>query len=118
MTPPLNATAPSEEGRRGELTGEREYSVCQHTAPFVELMPSGHFHYGELRCANCRAFLPENVERRKLNACMLAKLERLEGLSDWERGFLANVAPFRRFSRRQEMVLGRIYRQFFGAPAS
>ena len=121
--PPGNANAPVAKGRRYKLTGEIEYSACPHSATVTEQMPRGHLHHAEVRCANCGAHLrrlpkPSNVERRRFNGFRLVKLSMVEGLSSWERGFLASVSKLRKLSPRQQMVLGRICRQFFGGPAT
>jgi hypothetical protein len=42
MNPPENANAPLAKGRRGELTGGREYSSCYHDATVTGRMPPAH----------------------------------------------------------------------------
>jgi hypothetical protein len=51
---------------------------------------------------------PQNVERRTLNSFKLAKLAMVEGLSKWERSFVADISKRRKFSPKQQEVLDTI----------
>jgi hypothetical protein len=119
----LQAPIPKLTGLPQSKSSFAQRQACRYGTTRVEQMPKGYFHHAALRSAFCSVFLgwapkPSTVARRRLNACMLAKLAMCEGLSDWERGSLANVSKLAKLSPRQEMVLGRIYRQFFGEPAT
>lgn len=82
------------------MNGYRGISLglqCSHSATKTELDPPGSEHYGQLRCAECGAFLrfvpkPKNVERRQLNCYRLAKLQMCPGLNPWEREFINSLA--------------------------
>jgi hypothetical protein len=113
MKPHEKERAPLAKGRRGKLTGAREYSGCRHNAILTLATPQGHVHHAALRCALCGAFLgwvakPENVERRRLNVFRLAKLSMCEGLSRWERSFVRSVSQRRKFSPRQQQIIDRL----------
>src|SRR6516165_10678401 len=73
---------------------------CQHdTKVLVRLAPDSP-HYAREICEVCGAFVrwilrPENLETQRLRAERIAKLSRCDGLTDWERGFVASVSKFR-----------------------
>jgi hypothetical protein len=88
---------------------------CAHTATTTELMPPDSRHYAKLKCADCGAFLkflprPENVERRKLNAYRLAKLQMAPALNQWERQFVDSMAKLgnHKLSPKQQAVFDRL----------
>jgi hypothetical protein len=115
--PPIKKRAPLQEGRRGKLSEARGYSTCPHSATFSEQMPTGCVHHAEERCANCGRHLrwvpkPETIQRRRLIAFKLARLSMVEGLSDFERGFVRDVSRQRKFSPKQEAFVERLYAQY------
>jgi hypothetical protein len=121
--PPLNASAPLAKGRREELTSERGYHACTHTATFTQQEPPGRTHYSREICIQCGRFLrwvprPANVEGRRLNLARVARLLTCPWLSSWETGFVRSLSRQKKFSPKQEMLLGRIYCHFFGGPAT
>ena len=91
----------------------RRQSICKHGATVTELMPGGHVHHAAVRCADCGRHLrwipkPETVERQKLNGYKLARLGMLDGLSDWERGFVRDVSKRRKLSPKQQEIIDRL----------
>jgi len=121
--PPGNANAPLAKGRRYKLTGGREYSACPHSATFSELLPPGHLHYAEERCAACGSHLrwlprPETVQRRRLNAFRLARLAMCDGLTSWERHFVGKVSQRKRVSPRQQEIIDRLCADYLKTEAT
>jgi hypothetical protein len=90
-------------------------SQCAHNQTTTELLPQGSKHYAKLRCANCGEHLrflpkPENVERRKLNAYRLAKLQMAPGLNQWERQFIDSLVKLgnNKLSPKQQAAFDRL----------
>jgi hypothetical protein len=111
MTPPRNGEAVLQQTATPKLTGLAQSNssfthreACLHSVTVIEQTPAGYFH-----CAR---------ERRRLNMARVARLLTCPGLSSWETGFVRSLSRQTKFSPRQEAVLGRIYRQFFGGPAT
>ena len=120
--PPGNANAPLAKGRRDTLTGGRGYATCPHSATLTEEMPRIHAHFAREVCAGCGAFIrwlprPETLARRQMNVARLARLLVCSGLSNWEQQFVRSLSRQKKFSPKQEAVLGRIYRESFGGAA-
>lgn len=117
--PPLNTTAPRQRGERDKQTGERGYSVCRHSATYIEPTSPGFVHFASVRCAACGRHLhwepkPATLVRQRRNAFRLAKLSMHPGLTDREREFVENVAQCRKLSPRQQQVLHRLCAQYLG----
>jgi hypothetical protein len=113
--------------RHYKLAGASAHHVCRESPSFVQYMGSEHQHYAKCVYALCGRFirwLPrrESVERRKLSVAMLRKLLATESLTKWEQGFVeslsASLSRRKKFSPRQEEVLGQLYRRYFGGPAT
>jgi hypothetical protein len=96
------------------LRGEATRALCAHSSTVTERLPEGGPHYANLRCAACAAFLkflpkPANLERRKLNAFKLAKLQMCDGLSTWARGFIESLAKLGgKYSPKRQEVFDRL----------
>ena len=94
-------------------TSPRSYVGCPHTATCIEVLPPFFPHHAKEVCLSCGAFVrwlpqPLNVEARKQRALAIAKLERCNRLSGWERGFIRSVAPLRKHSPRQIAIIDRM----------
>jgi hypothetical protein len=94
--------------------------TCQHGRTRVELMPHGFPHHGRLVCTACGAFLgwatkPANVERQRLNGYRIAKLAMIEGLTDWELGFIKSIGAQRKLSPKQQGILDELVAQIPGS---
>ena len=93
---------------RAPAVGQANARYCAHSSTVTERLPEGSPHHAKLRCADCGAFLkflpkPANVERRKLNAFKLAKLQMCGGLTNPERVFLDGLAKLDgKYSPRQQ----------------
>ena len=90
-------------------------SQCAHNRTTTELLPQGSKHYAKLRCAICGEHLrflpkPENLERRKLNAYRLAKLQTAPGLNQWERQFVDGLSKLNsnKLSPKQQAAFDRL----------
>ena len=125
LTRPLRGGGSS--GRQYILSGAPVHHVCGAGPTRVQYMPQGYVHYARVTCTICGRFLrwlpsPRSIELRKLNAAMLRKLLAAESLTKWEQGFVerlsASLSRGKRFSPRQEAWLGRVYRRYFGGPAT
>jgi len=90
---------------------------CQHdTKVLVKLAPDSP-HYAQEICEVCGAFVrwiprPENLETQRLRAERIAKLSKCDGLTDWERGFVASVSKFRKLSPKQAAVIDRLFARY------
>lgn len=95
---------------------------CTHSVTVTERLPDGSPHFSKEICIQCGAFVrwlpkPQNVERRTLNSFKLAKLAMVEGLSKWERSFVADISKRRKLSPKQEALVERLCREYLeGAP--
>jgi hypothetical protein len=90
-------------------------SQCTHNQTTTELLPQGSKHYAKLRCAACGEHLrflpkPENLERRKLNAYRLTKLQMAPDLNQWERQFVDSLAKLgsNKLTPKQQAVFDRL----------
>jgi len=87
---------------------------CAHDVTRTVSLSAESRHYARLECAACGAFLkflprPENIERRKLNAFRLAKIQMCAGLSSWERQFVQSLAKQgSKLSPKQQAVFDRL----------
>jgi hypothetical protein len=101
------------------LVGAPAQHKCDVGPSRVELEPPGSFHHAKVICG-CGGFLrwlpnPRSIQLRVLNVRRIAHLQKCEGLSAWERDFLASIARLKgKLSPRQEAVLGRLYREYLG----
>jgi hypothetical protein len=80
-------------------------------------MPPGFQHHAKVICALCGRFIrwiekPETIERRTRNAYTLARLGMCDGLSDWERAFVASISKCRTLSPKQQAVVDRLAAQY------
>ena len=128
MKPPGNGEAALGDAATPEkLTGLLQSSfrsafaqVCPHTATGTERLPGNHAHYAREVCKKCGHFVrwvpsPQSVQRRRMNVASVARLLTIKGLTSWEVTFLRSLSRRKKFSPKQEAVLDRIYREFFGA---
>jgi hypothetical protein len=86
-------------------------------------MLQGHVHFAAERCAHCGCHLrwvprPETVQRQRLTAFRLAKLEMCPDLTHWERKFVASISHRPRFSPKQQQIIKQLVRQYLEAKAS
>ena len=86
---------------------------CRHEIRRFAIMPQGHTHFAQEVCGLCGRWLrwvprPANVERQKLNAFRLAKLAMCDGLTNWERGFVASVSKQKKVSPKQQQIIDRL----------
>jgi hypothetical protein len=96
-----------------QTLAQRRYAACAHESTRLQLMPPGHIHHGAEVCTNCDRVLrwipkPETVVRRRYNVYRLVKLAMCDGLTDWERSFVASVSKLRRFSPRQQQIIDEL----------
>jgi hypothetical protein len=82
------------------------FTECSHPRTIVVPQKSGP-HFARQICADCKKFLgwlpkPETIARRKENAEILTALSKLRGLSEWERGFIRDIASHKNLSPKQQ----------------
>jgi hypothetical protein len=109
----LKKRAPLQEGRRRELSDEREYATCPHSATVIERMPAGHVHHAREVCADCGVSLrwlpkPATLVRQRLNAFKLARLAMCGRLTPWEGHFVRSVSQCRKVSPKQQEIIDRL----------
>lgn len=108
---------------RVPAVGQASAHYCAHSSTVTERMPEGSPHYAKVKCAACGAFLkflpkPANVERRKLNAFKLAKLQMCE-LTDRDRRFVESLArQGTKFSPKQQEVFDKLCATYLKGGAS
>jgi hypothetical protein len=104
-------------------SGQKLAQTCRHDATCVEQMPPGRTHHAAEICAVCGRFIrwlpkPETLHARRLNAFRLARLAMHEGLTSWEREFLASISHQTRLSPKQQALVARLVRHYLeGKPS-
>lgn len=92
----------------------------KHLISRFQILPAGHRHFAAEQCSQCGCHLrwvprPQNVERQRSNAFRLARLAMCDGLTHWERGFVASVAKQKKVSPKQQQIIDRLCADYLEA---
>jgi hypothetical protein len=111
----LTTTASPRTTQACETNVDRSALICSAwcSHPITRIDLANGIHHAKEVCAGCGRVLrwlpkPVTIERQQSNSFRIAKLSMQEGLTRWERKFLASIAQKNRLSPRQQQVLDKL----------